>query len=154
MSDEKGDNIRKRIRELKTSLELSSHNDVLEFLLCHFDDKALEINIERAIIFEDGRRAGRAEMESRICAEVSERLKAVTAPTFRQEQELSNLRKEKEELQASLKASQERVTALEKDLKTAQQKLIDIESEDRNIFGSIGNMLRKRYKWQPPKKKT
>ena len=101
------DNIRKRIRELKDSLDLSSQNDVLEFLLHHFDDKALEVNIERAIIFEDGRRAGRAEMEAQICAEVSQRIKAALAPTFRQEQELANLRKEKEVLQ-------ERVAALEK----------------------------------------
>jgi hypothetical protein len=158
MSDEKGDNIRKRIRELKTSLELSSHNDVLEFLLHHFDDKALEINIERGIIFEDGRRAGRAEMEARICAEVSERLRAVIAPNFRQEQELANLHKEKEVLQASLKASQKRVTALERDLKTAQGRIlecgktaVEVEADDRKIATSAKDILRllaKRYRKQ------
>ncbi len=129
------DNIRKRIRELKDSLDLSSQNDVLEFLLHHFDDKALEVNIERAIIFEDGRRAGRAEMEAQVCAEVSQRLKAALAPTFRQEQELVNLRKEKEALQ-------ERVVALEKAAN-------EVKEDDKALAIGLRNLhmiLAKRHK--------
>lgn len=150
------ENVRKRIRNLRTSLELSTDNDVIEFLLHHFDDKALEVNIERGIIFEDGRRAGRAEAESQICAEVSERLKAVAVPHFKHEQELLHVKRDNETLR-------QRVKALEKELEEAKGRENDtrrrllicfdkfrVESGARNELAkeleAMSDVLRKRRK--------
>lgn len=109
-----------------------------------------------AIIFEDGRRAGRAEMESRICAEVSERLRAVV-PHFRQTQELEDLKKRVETLERErkeLKASQEALEREKMELKTSQEALekekkefhMDFHQMGKEIVTALNNFKRKRSK--------